>query len=200
MSRLIFTEQYFKLWFFIRNVLCLMYRMLLVIWILVWMEVNLKEFIRKWKISIILLPLELYYCLNRGDYTLLDNADLVIHEAGHVFFYFFGQFIYMAGGTLMQILLPLLIVWFFIRSGYLTGIQFSLFWLGHNFLNISVYAGDAETRTLRLLGNGTHDWYYMLSKLGILDYSEAVGGFFFLIAMIVFSLSLATPVLNDRLA
>ena len=150
--------------------------------------------LRKWKTSIVLLPLSLYYCINYGKYTLLDNADLVIHEAGHVFFYFFGQFIHMAGGTLMQILLPLLIVWYFIKSGYLTGTQFSLFWLAHNFLNISVYAGDAEKRALPLLGNGTHDWYYMLSRLGILDYSEAVSALFFLIALIVFILSIITPV------
>ncbi|MDZ7722789.1 MAG: hypothetical protein U5R06_08235 [candidate division KSB1 bacterium] len=93
----------------------------------------------------------------------------------------------------MQILLPSLIVWYFLKSGYLTGTQVSLFWLGHNFLNISVYAGDAETWALRLLGNGTHDWYYMLSRLGILDYSEAVGAFFFLIALIVFFLSVGAP-------
>ena len=156
----------------------------------------LLEFLRKWKISIILAPLAIYYCMNHGKYTLLDNADLVIHEAGHVFFYFFGQFIHMAGGTFMQILLPSLIVWYFVKTAYLTGIQVSLFWLAHNLLNISVYAGDAETRVLPLLGNGTHDWYYMLSTLGILQYSEAVGALFFLIAINIFFISLAVPAIK----
>ena len=30
------------------------------------------------------------FALHRGHYTLLDNADLIIHEAGHVFFSLLG--------------------------------------------------------------------------------------------------------------
>jgi hypothetical protein len=36
-------------------------------------------------------PIALYWVLNRGEYGLIDNADLVIHEAGHFFFKFFGN-------------------------------------------------------------------------------------------------------------
>ena len=43
-------------------------------------------------------------CFKQGKYTWIDNADLVIHEAGHIFFMFFGKFIHFAGGTLMQII------------------------------------------------------------------------------------------------
>lgn len=39
---------------------------------------------------------------------VLSMANLVFHEAGHVFFGFFGRFLTSLGGSLFQILLPLL--------------------------------------------------------------------------------------------
>ena len=103
----------------------------------------MSESLKRWLTSFLLLPFITYLLLHRGSYTLLDNADLVIHEAGHVFFMIFGRFIYMAGGTLMQILLPSLIIYFFFRNYYITGVQVAGFWLGQNLINISVYAADA---------------------------------------------------------
>ncbi len=41
---------------------------------------------KKWIPSIIILPIALYWIFNRGEYGMIDNADLVIHEAGHFFF------------------------------------------------------------------------------------------------------------------
>ena len=60
--------------------------------------------IKKWWVSIALIPLAFYFILTHGHYSLIDNADLIIHEAGHFFFGFFGSFIHAAGGTLMQII------------------------------------------------------------------------------------------------
>jgi len=149
--------------------------------------------LRKWKISLVLFPIAIYFLLNRGEYTLLDNADLVIHEAGHFFFMFFGQFIQMAGGTLMQIIFPLFLAWYFYRTGYTTGVQIFVFWLGQNLINISVYAADAPTRKLPLVSGGKHDWYYLLSKTGILEFADAVGILFVIFAALAFLLSMAIP-------
>jgi len=44
---------------------------------------------KRWIPSIIILPLATYWVLNRGEFGLLDNIDLVIHEAGHFFFMLF---------------------------------------------------------------------------------------------------------------
>jgi hypothetical protein len=84
--------------------------------------------IKRWLPSIIMLPLMIWLVLNRGNYTWIDNADLVIHEAGHFFFQFFGKFIYTAGGSLMQVILPSIIVWYFLSKSYKTGVQVSLLW------------------------------------------------------------------------
>lgn len=157
--------------------------------------------LKKWIPSIILLPLCVYFCLNRGNYGLLDSADLVIHEAGHIFFILFGQFIRTLGGTLMQIILPSLIVWYFYKNSYRLGVQMSLLWLGHNFINISVYAADAQARRLPLLGGNKvyHDWTFILGSLGILEYDAYVGYFFFGIAILVFlTLLIACPLLFNE--
>ncbi len=153
--------------------------------------------IKKWIPSLILLPLCIYFVLNRGEYTLLDNANLVIHEAGHFFFILFGKFIYTLGGTLMQVILPSIIIWYFFSTRYRLGMQIFLFWLGHNFINISVYAADAQTRKLPLLGGSKvyHDWHYMLGELGILQYDEIVGYFFFGIAIFIFIITLLLPLI-----
>ena len=154
-----------------------------------------KEFLKKWIASILILPIIIYLILTRGNYSLIDNADLVIHEAGHFFFRFFGKFIYTAGGTLMQIILPSLISWYFFRNLYRTGVQISLLWLGQNLINISVYAADAQARKLHLLGGNKvyHDWHFMLGELHILNYDFAVGYLFFGIAVIVFIVALLMP-------
>ena len=156
--------------------------------------------IKKWIPSIIILPIALYWVLTRGQYGLIDNADLVIHEAGHLFFKFFGRYIYTLGGTLMQIILPSIIFFYFFRNDYRTGMQFSLLWLGQNFINISVYAADAQARRLPLLGGNKvyHDWHYLLGEIGILQYDAEVGYLLFGVAIVIFFITLIMPLITQN--
>jgi hypothetical protein len=155
-----------------------------------------QEFYR-WIPSLIILPAAVYWSVNRGTFTLIDNADLVIHEAGHIFFMFFGRFIYTLGGTLMQILLPSVIGWYFLRNRYKTGVQFSLLWLGQNFINISVYAADAREKAIPLLGGSRvyHDWNYLLGQLNMLEYDDYAGYFFFGMAILLFITAFLMPLI-----
>ena len=151
-----------------------------------------------WIPSLIILPIAVYWILNRGEFSLLDNINLVIHEAGHFFFSLFGKFIYTLGGTLMQIILPSVIAAYFFRNNYRTGVQFGLLWLGQNFINISVYSADAQARKLPLLGGNKvyHDWQYLLGELGILEYDYLVGYIFFGIAIAIFLVAVLIPLLT----
>jgi len=151
--------------------------------------------IKRWIPSVIMLPLMIWLALNRGNYSLIDNADLVIHEAGHFFFMFFGKFIYTAGGSLMQVILPSLIAWYFFRKSYRTGVQFSFLWLGQNLINISVYAADAQAKRLPLLGGNKvyHDWNYLLGELNILQYDSEVGYIIYGSAILIFIIALLLP-------
>ena len=78
--------------------------------------------------------------------------------------------------------------------------QFSLLWLGQNFVNISVYAADAQKRKLPLLGgnNVYHDWNYLLSEIGILKYDAEVGYFFLGIAILLFTVAIILPLITQN--
>jgi len=158
-------------------------------------EYSYKDEVKHWLPSVIMLPIMIYWVMNRGQYGIIDNADLIIHEGGHLIFYIFGNFIYTLGGTLMQILLPLLIAFYFFMNSYKTGLQFALLWLGQNLINISVYASDARAHKLNLLGGGRvyHDWTYLLGKMGILEYDREAGYFFFGAAILIFLVALIIP-------
>lgn len=158
---------------------------------------NWTDHLKRWLPALIMLPIMVWLVINRGRYTWIDNADLVIHEAGHFFFMFFGKFIYTLGGTLMQILLPSLIIWYFWRNSYRTGAQVGLLWLGQNLINISVYAADARAQALPLLGGNKvyHDWTYILSAVNLLQYDAEVGYLFFGLAILIFLISALLPLI-----
>jgi hypothetical protein len=153
--------------------------------------------LKRWIPTVIMLPIMVWLIMNRGTYTWIDNANLVIHEAGHFFFILFGKFIYTLGGTLMQILLPSLIIWYFWKNNYRTGAQVGLLWLGQNLVNISVYASDARAQALPLLGGNKvyHDWNYLLGVTSLLQYDAEVGYMFFGIAIIIFVIAAILPLI-----
>jgi len=106
---------------------------------------------------------------------VIDTIDLFIHEGGHGVFGIFGEFIGFLGGSLMQVVIPLAAVIVFYKSEYRT-LVFTLYWLGHNLINISIYIGDAPYRKLRLISkHAIHDWGWICDKLGITHYAESIG-------------------------
>lgn len=154
-----------------------------------------EDIVLPYRSSLVFLPICLYFALTAGTYTFMDAADLIIHEAGHFFFRIFGWAIGIAGGTLMQIFLPSLLVWNFLVNNYRLGAQIMLFWLGHNLINVSVYAADARTQALPLLGgdNVLHDWHTMLSRMDLLAYDGLIAGVFYTLGLVAFIGVLALP-------
>ncbi|MBA2379410.1 MAG: hypothetical protein H0V76_07530 [Blastocatellia bacterium] len=114
--------------------------------------------------------------------SFLDLVDLPIHEAGHLLFSPFGQFIMVAGGTLFQLIVPAVFVGYFYWHFKYYSAAIVLFWLGQSLLNVWVYAADAKVMQLVLLGGLTgsegsfHDWNYMLTTVGLLDSVGVVAG------------------------
>lgn len=113
---------------------------------------------------------------NPAEWHFIDGVNLIIHEAGHVIFSPFGQFMQVLGGSLNQVLIPLIFAgYFFLHRQYYSG-SLVLFWVGENLLNISVYAGDAIRMQLPLLGGDAslHDWNWLLFYTGLLHQTHAV--------------------------
>lgn len=108
--------------------------------------------------------------------SFLDMVDLPIHETGHFVFAPFGEFMGFAGGSIFQILMPAAFVAYFIWKQSYFSAAVVLFWVGQSILNVFVYAQDAVTMLLPLVGGGIHDWNWMLERLGWLDYTKSIAG------------------------
>lgn len=91
-------------------------------------------------------------------------------------FIFFGQFIRVAMGSGLQVLLPLFIAGYFFWTRQRFAAAITLMWVGENLINVSVYAADAVAMRLPLLGGDSsqHDWHYLLGTLNALGTTPAV--------------------------
>ena len=105
---------------------------------------------------------------------LLSNVDLAVHETGHLVFAPLGEFVGFLGGTLLQLMMPLAFVAYFLRRGDRYAASVALWWTAQNLWNVGVYAGDARAEELPLVGGGEHDWAYILGSLRLLDHDAAV--------------------------
>jgi hypothetical protein len=110
-----------------------------------------------------------------GAYAL-HSVHLVFHEAGHVIFSWFGDFMHVLGGSLLQVLMPL--IWFVAargRGGDAFAGALCLWLMGHSLVDLAPYINDARSLQLTLLGGGTgrevegHDWEYLLEQLNLLN-------------------------------
>ena len=149
--------------------------------------------LKTWLPSLLLMPLCVYFLLKRGDGLFLDPLTVLIHEAGHLCFFFLGDFLHAAGGTLMQIALPATLAFHFWQYRSRLGIQVSLLWLGQNFLGVSVYAADARVQGLDMILNRKHDWSYLLGQLGLLEFDQVFAFLCCFFAMLTFIALLALP-------
>jgi len=95
---------------------------------------------------------------------------LLIHEAGHVVFRPFGEFMTVAGGSLFQVLLPFGIgVAFLVKQRDPFGAAICLWWTGASMVDLSAYIWDALHPQLILTSgttgeDGGHDWIYLLGS------------------------------------
>jgi len=114
-----------------------------------------------------------------GSFTHAVN--LVFHEAGHVLFWPLGNFMQIAGGTLMQWLMPVAaLVALHHRNRDNFGASLALWWLAISVIDAAPYAYDALHPQLVLLGgrtgdDGAHDWIEMLGDLRLLAHAQHIG-------------------------
>jgi len=112
--------------------------------------------------------------------------DLVFHEAGHVIFGFFGQFLGVLGGSLNQVLIPALCTGYFLRHRQRAAAAVTLFWTGESLADVAIYVADGREMALPLLAEGlTHDWNWILSELSLRNQALPLGRAVFAVAVIV---------------
>jgi hypothetical protein len=120
--------------------------------------------------------------LQHQTWWFIQNVNLIFHEAGHVLFSFFGNFMSILGGSLLEILIPLAVTLHFARSKQFFAAAFGCWWLATTLISVSIYASDAQERLLPLITGdvATHDWFNLLSQLNLLPYDNLVGYTFWL--------------------
>lgn len=163
-----------------------------------------RERLKPYAPALVLVPLALYFVVvpygTRGGtgmlWFLTHSLNLLPHEAGHFFFRFFGEFMMVLGGSLLQILFPCLFAWFFLTNDGALGLQISLLWLGQNFIDVAAYAADAQARSMPLLGGlgpESHDWYNILMMLGWLEHTPLIAGLIYATAFPIWTLMVFVP-------
>lgn len=125
--------------------------------------------------------------------TFLDRVNLIAHEAGHLLFGYFGEFIMVIGGTLGQLLVPAGIGIYFLLRRELFSSSVMLFWVGQNLLNISVYVKDAAAMELPLVniggGEGMHDWNWLLLEFNVLAWDQTIGNIVYWLGALILVVS-----------
>ena len=113
--------------------------------------------------------------------AFLHRPLLIFHEAGHVVFAFLGHWMMIAGGTLGQLLMPLVLAAaLLLKNRDPFGAAIGLWFLGISILDVAPYMYDALHPQLMLLSGttgeeGGHDWIFLFSSLGWLAKSQAIG-------------------------
>ena len=114
--------------------------------------------------------------------SFLHLVNLPFHEAGHLVFAPFGRFMSVLGGSLMQLLIPVVCVCtLLLQTRDPFGAAGCMWWFGENLLDLAPYIADARLLQLVLLGGRTgaevegHDWEYILQSLGWLHLDRTLG-------------------------
>jgi hypothetical protein len=76
--------------------------------------------------------------------AFIHGPNLIFHEAGHVVFMPFGEFLRILGGSLGQCLMPLIVMLVFLfKEDDPFGASIGLWWLGQNLTDVVLYISDA---------------------------------------------------------
>jgi hypothetical protein len=147
-----------------------------------------------WGITFVIAPIE----SNKVGRSLMHFVNLPFHEFGHIIFRPFGRFMTSLGGSLGQLLMPLVCLGvLLIQTRDPFGASVSLWWFGENLFDLAPYINDARSLTLPLLGGnvghsspyGFHDWEFILAEMGLLRYDHFLAKMAVVMGTLVFIVS-----------
>lgn len=145
---------------------------------------------------LVLLPFHLYTPTRGFDLPnllwLIHLILLYIHEAGHLLFSIFGKTMSILGGSLNQILVP--IVWIVVAKREGSSLSnVAIFFTGVSIVDVSIYVKDAEVALLPLIGGlsiAHHDWRNLLRSWEMLEYGSTIGEMLFWCGMLLCTLGI----------
>ncbi len=109
---------------------------------------------------------------------VVDGVNLLFHEAGHFFLGLVSDPLEVYGGTLGQLVFPVVTMGYFFQRGHTASFYVCGIWGVENLWNISRYLADARAQQLPLFGAGDrlHDWTEILTRWNCLERDLAYAG------------------------
>jgi hypothetical protein len=107
-----------------------------------------------------------------GYLTVLDDANLAFHHAGHALFGLLGKTARLYGGPLLQFFFPVVVVLSFWGRRHSSGFVLGSAWLLQNVLHVAREVADAQARVLNRLVGHEHDWAAILERWELLASHE----------------------------
>ncbi|MBA7534307.1 hypothetical protein ES705_26553 [subsurface metagenome] len=112
-----------------------------------------------------------------GYIRFIDDANLWFHEGGHFIFGLFGNTMGLYGGTLGQLIIPIICGIAFWRQGSLVSVSVASLWFFENFFDIATYMETARSEGPIVWGvasRGIHDWWMILIRWGVLQHDTTL--------------------------
>ncbi len=110
--------------------------------------------------------------------TWFGGITLAFHEIGHILFMPFGHTLMVAGGSIMQLLVPIIATIYLLKKQHdWFGVAVGLAWLSFSMFELATYIGDAGRQELPLVGFGGgyhHDWSMLLTQWRLVSQCDAI--------------------------
>lgn len=126
-------------------------------------------------------------------WNVFGGLTLAVHEGGHLLFGPFGQWLSIAGGSITQVMAPIVASWMLLRQDDRYGVAIVGTWLAYSLTNLANYIADARAMQMQLVGfsaDPLHDWHYLLNSVNLLPYDTRLAGLVHLLATVVLIASL----------
>jgi len=159
-----------------------------------WIE-SRESWIPRALLALYLAYAGLRHMLNPLYGSWFSGITLAFHEMGHIVFIPLGRTMTIAGGSIMQLAIPLTAAIYLLKKqNDWFGFGVGLAWLSFAMFELATYIGDAARMELPLVGFGGgyhHDWATLLTQWRVIDYCDGIatgvrvlGGAVWLFAMI----------------
>lgn len=114
-------------------------------------------------------------------HNLMMGGNMIVHEAGHGICYLLPcpQFLTALNGTLFQLALPIFFIYYYHKRSNRLFSSLGFIWLAQNLVYVSWYMSYAQTPNLYpffLGGSAIHDFWYLFTQLGVLNYDWLFSG------------------------